>query len=98
MLGLLSHPFLKPGERGREGDLTVLFAFIYGKRHVDEGWLGKARLLLTDSEGNTCERREHIVSIQSPGGTRHSLAGRLEFCPDTVALVKWVTLHTDPQL
>lgn len=47
MMGLLSHPFLKRrGERGREGDLTVLFAFLYGKRHVDEGWLGKARLLL----------------------------------------------------
>lgn len=65
---------------------------------MDEGWLGKARLPLTDREGNACERREHTVSIQNPGRTQHSLAGRLEFCPDTVALVKSVTLHTDPQL
>lgn len=58
----------------------------------------QSQVTLTDREGNACERREHTVSIQNPGRTQHSLAGRLEFCPDTVALVKSVTLHADPQL
>lgn len=67
-VGTAEPPFSEAG-REREGGRShsALCLSLWKKRHADEGWLRKARLLLT--EGNTCERREHTVWIQNPGRT-----------------------------
>lgn len=63
--------------------------------------VAEANLLLPGSQEKAGRKREreHNGLTQIPGKIQQSFAVRLESCPGhTVALIRSVTPHTDPQL